>query len=249
MANQTPWHEVDEYCEFLETFMLSPRIMDAAPADAENALKLLDAPPGSALLDLCCGHGRHTVEFARRGYRLTGVDRNARYLDRARRRAADANLDIEFVQDDMRTFRRPDAFDGVTNLLTSFGYFDHPDDDRRVLENVHASLKPGGRLILEMAGKEVLGRIYQKRDWDEQDGVYQMVEREPIDNWSRLKIRWIFVKDGKTHEFHLILRLYSASEMTSLLTSVGFSDVLIFGGLNGSPYDHKAQRMVTVAVK
>ncbi len=249
MSDQIVWHEDDDYWECLETFMLSPRVMDAAPAEAEDALKLIDAPQGAALLDLCCGHGRHTLEFARRGYKLTGVDRNVRYLDRARRRAADANLDIEFVQGDMREFRRPDAFDGVTNLLTSFGYFDDPDDDRRVLENAHASLKPGGRFVLEMSGKEVLARIYQRRDWVEQDGVYQMVEREPVENWSRLKMRWIFVKDGMTREFHLMLRLYSAGELATLLTSVGFRDVQIFGNLNGSPYDQKANRLVAVAVK
>lgn len=249
MADQIPWHENDDLWEFQEIFMLSPRILDAAPAEAENALKLLDAPPGSPLLDLCCGHGRHTIEFARRGYRLTGVDRNIRYLDYARRRAADQHLDIEFVQDDMRTFRRPESFDGVTSLLTSFGYFDNPDDDRRVLENIHGSLKPGGRMLMEVGGKEVLARIFQKRDWDEQDGVYQMVEREPIDNWSRLRMRWIFVRDGKISEFYLTLRVYSASELNDLLTSVGFRDVRIYGGLNGSPYDQTARRLVALAVK
>jgi SAM-dependent methyltransferase len=249
MAEQRAWFEDDKLWEYWETFILSPRLMDAAPADAENALKLLDIPPGSSMLDLCCGLGRHTIEFARRGYHLTGVDRTKRYLDRARQRAADADLDIEFVHDDMRTFRRPDAFDGVTNLLTSFGYFDDPDEDRRVLDNIHASLKSGGRVVMEVVGKEVLARIYQKRDWADQDGVYCMEEREPIDNWSRLKIRWIFVKDGTTSEFHLMLRLYSAQELTALLTSVGFGDVRSFGGLDGSPYNQKANRLVVVAVK
>lgn len=249
MADQTAWYENDRLWEYWETFILSPRLMDAAPTDAENALKLLDISPGSALLDLCCGYGRHTIEFARRGYRLTGVDRNTRYLDRARQRAADADLDIEFVQDDMRTFSRPDAFDGVTNLLTSFGYFDNPDEDRRVLDNIYASLKSGGRVVMEMVGKEVLARIYQKRDWVEQDGVYCMEEREPIENWSRLKLRWIFVKDGTVSEFNLILRLYSAHELTELLTLAGFREVSVYGGLDGSPYDQKANRLVVAAVK
>jgi SAM-dependent methyltransferase len=249
MADQIPWHENDKLWEFQEPFMLAPQFMDAAPAEAEDALKLLDMPPESPLLDLCCGHGRHTIEFARRGYRLTGVDRNPHYLARARQRAADANLDIEFVQDDMRSFRRNESFAGITNLLTSFAYFDNPAEDRRVLENIHASLQPGGRLVMEMSGKEIIARIYQKRDWDEQGGVYQLVERQAIDNWSRLKMRWIFVKDGETHEFHLTLRLYSASELTDLLSSVGFRDVRIFGGLDGSPYDQKARRLVALAVK
>jgi SAM-dependent methyltransferase len=249
MADQSPWHENDKLWEFQETFMLSPRMLEAAPAEAENALKLMDIPAGSALLDLCCGHGRHTIEFARRGFRLTGVDRNTRYLDHARRRAAGENLDIEFVQDDMRTFRRTGTFDGVTNLLTSFGYFENPDDERRVLENIHASLKPGGRLLMEMSGKEIIARIYQKRDWDEQGGVYQLVDRQAIDNWSRLRMRWIYIKDGAVSEFELLLRLYSASELTDLLSSVGFRDVRIFGGLDGSPYDQKARRLVALAVK
>ena len=64
----------------------------------------------------------------------------------------------------MRKFKRPDSFDLALNMFTSFGYFENPADDAQVLRNIHGSLQPGGSLVLETIGKEVLGRIFQERD-------------------------------------------------------------------------------------
>jgi len=58
------------------------------------------------VLELACGPGRHALEFARRGYRVTGVDRTARYLETAREKAGEEGLDVEWVEADMRTLRR-----------------------------------------------------------------------------------------------------------------------------------------------
>lgn len=74
-------------------------------------------------------------------------------------------MKVEFVQDDMREFRRPVAFDAVINMFTSFGYFEDQADDRKVVNNVYESLKPGGSFLLELMGKEVMSRIYQERTW------------------------------------------------------------------------------------
>ena len=81
------------------------------------------------------------------------MDRTATYLDEARKRGAEEDLQVEFLQEDMRTFVRPGAFDAVINYFTSFGYFESDEDERRVLANAHRSLRPSGVLLIEMMGK------------------------------------------------------------------------------------------------
>lgn len=243
------WHEDDRFWERTAPFQFAEQRWAAAPEEVEKALALLKLEGGAAVLDLCCGPGRHSLELARRGFRVTGVDRTARFLEEARRRAEGEGLAIEFVQGDMRTFHRPEAFDAVINLFTSFGYFDDPEEDRQVLENVYASLKPNGKLLLDVMGKEVLARIFRERDWFEQDGALFLEERKLLEGWSRIETRWIIVRDGKREEFTLKLRLYSGAELRALLRKVGFRRVELFGNLDGKPYDQNARRLVALTEK
>jgi len=243
------WHADDRFWERTAPFQFSERRWTAAPEEVERILALLELAEGAAVLDLCCGPGRHSLELARRGFRVTGVDRTARFLEEGRRRAQAEGLTVEFVQDDMRTFRRPEAFDAAINLFTSFGYFDDPREDKQVLQNVHASLKPRGRLLLDVMGKEVLARIFRERDWFEQDGALFLEERRLSDGWSRIETRWIIVQDGEREEFTLRLRLYSGAELAALLREVGFQRVELFGSLEGKAYDHNASRLVALAQK
>lgn len=113
-----------------------------ATAEIEKVLCLCGAPSGD-VLDLACGVGRHAIAFAKLGFRVTAVDLSAFHLAKAKERAAATDASIEFIQSDMRAFIRPNAFDLVVSLFSSFGYFEDPQDDLQVLRNMHQSLKPG----------------------------------------------------------------------------------------------------------
>ena len=153
------WFDDDTFWESLDWFLFSEfRTAETTSIEADQIIKLLRPVPSSSILDLCCGPGRHCLEFARRGFCVTGVDRTARYLELARARSAEQRLDIEFLQADMRTFKRAEHFDVALNLFSSFGYFEDPNDDLQVLRNLQESLKPGGKLLMEMLGKEPLAR-------------------------------------------------------------------------------------------
>ena len=112
---------------------------------AEQAPKILSLvnPAGKRLLDLCCGPGRFAIPFARLGFRVTGVERTNYLLRKARARSKSTKVGVEWIERDMRDFIRPGGFDPVLSMFTSFGYFDDWQN-RRVLENVCASLRPGG---------------------------------------------------------------------------------------------------------
>ena len=249
MSTQPPWHEQDEFWLAVEPFLFARRRMADAPTEAEQAVALAGLRPGMAVLDLGCGTGRHALELARRGLRVTGVDRTKAYLDKAAQAAEADGRPIELVQADMRSFRRPGAYDAAVNLFSSFGYFEDPEDDRRVARNILDSLRPGGALLIEMMGKEILARTYQERSWVEEDGVILLEERRLDRAWSWIETRWILLIGDRRVEHRLSLRLYSAAELMALLSETGFRTVDAFGDLAGGPYDHTAKRLVVVAKK
>jgi SAM-dependent methyltransferase len=245
----TTWHDNDDFWATMAPFMFGEERWDAAPTEMEQVISLLGVAPESAILDLCCGPGRHSLELARRGFRVTGVDRTAAYLQRACQRTEREGLAVEFVQDDMRHFCRPNGFDSVIMMFTSFGYFEEPAENRQVLANAHRSLKDQGTLIIETMGKEILARIFSERDWIEQDGVIFLQERKVSKNWSWMENRWIRLDNQGRHEFKVSHWIYSAVELYDMLTACGFSSVDVYGDIEGAPYDHKAKRLVTVAHK
>ncbi len=245
----TSWHERDDFWDTFAPLMFDEQRWAAAPAEVDQVLALLAVDPAAAILDLACGPGRHSLELARRGFNVTGVDRTAAYIEAARKRADEQGLSVEFVLADMREFCRPDAFDAVISMYTSFSYFEDPAENRRVLQNVHRSLKGGGALLIDMMGKEVLARKFQPRDWVEQDGVLFLQERTVRRNWSWMENRWIMLRGQERREFTISHWLYSASELTDLLKECGFAAVDVFGDLGGAPYDHAASRLIAVAHK
>ncbi len=250
MNQENVWHEDDEFWDLFAASMFTPRKWEEAVEEVDHLARLLDLAPGAAVCDLACGPGRHSIALARQGYATTGVDRTASYLAAAGDKAQAEGLHVEFVQADMRTFRRPEAFDAVINMLTAFGYFEDPDDDRRVAENVHRSLRPGGAFLLDVAGKEWVARIFQPRDWSRlDDGTIFLAERKVLKNWSWMWNRWMLFKDGRWFEKELSHRIYSAVELETLLRQAGFARVDIYGHISGEPYDHQAKRLIAVARK
>ena len=251
MRNKTEkaWYERDDFWKLLAPALFTSERMLSAKEEVEHLLSLLALQAGAGICDLCCGVGRHSLELAQRGFSVTGVDRTELYLQEARKKAEAKGLQIRFVQEDMRKFCEANAFDAVINVFTSFGYFEEAADDKRVLENVYTSLKDGGKLLIDIMGKEVLARIFQEKRWVEEDGVIVLEEAKLSEDWSSLESRWIIIRDGRQDEYRIRLRLYSASELSELLKGCGFGQVNVYGDLSGLPYDLAAKRLVLVAHK
>lgn len=243
------WWEEPEFWELFSGTMFTDAAWDAAAEQVEQVEALLAMEPPLRVLDLCCGPGRHTLALARRGYRVLGVDRTEHYLEEARRRADEEGLDIDLAHSDMREFVEPEAFDVAINMLTSFGYFPDPEDDRRVIANLFASLVPGGRMVLDTVGKEILARIWEDREWRERDGDFYLYERRVLDDWSWIENRWIRIDIDERHEYTVGHRLFSAYELKGLLVEAGFADVKAYGDLSGRPYDTEARRLVVTGTK
>ncbi len=241
------WFESDAFWTQFFPIMFTDAQFSAA---AENVSKIVAFSGISAgsVLDLACGPGRYAVPFAKAGFQVTGVDRTRFLLDKARERATREGATIEWVEQDMRQFCRPSAFDLALNLFTSFGYFDDRAENRRVLENILTSLKPGGVFVFEHLGKEILAGKFQPSQVDSfPDGTTMVQRRTVIEDWSKIDAEWILLEGERVTRFHVRHWLYSGREFRDLLTSVGFADISLYGFWDGSPYGPQAQRLIAVA--
>jgi SAM-dependent methyltransferase len=225
-----------------------PESAFAVGAEQVEKILRLTGVGGGKVLDLCCGPGRHSVALAKRGFAVTAVDRTRFLLEHARARAAQANLSVEFVLEDMRRFSRPATFDLIINLFTSFGYFEDQADDVRVLEIVRKNLRPSGVFVLEMVSKERLAREFQATTSRELPNGDVLFERhEIVDDWTRVRNRWTLRRAGDTRTFEFTHRIYSGQEMKDLLTKAGLAGARVYGDLDGNSYGFDAQRLIAVA--
>jgi SAM-dependent methyltransferase len=243
------WFESEDFWRDFYPYMFSAERFAAAKDEVSRIMALTQCSGGS-LLDLCCGPGRHAVEFAQRGFRVTGVDRSQFLLDKARERASEAGTSIEWMKEDMRNFVRPGSFDLACNLFTSFGYFKDAEEDLMVLRNIHESLKETGVLVIDVIGKERLARTWQNTISSELPDGSLLVQRPQLrDDWTRIYSEWTLIKNGKAQSFGFEHTIYSGRELKDRLLSCGFEQVQLFGDLLGAPYNLDATRLVAVARK
>ena len=188
------------------------------------------------ILDVGCGTGRHDIELARRGYRVTGIDLSESQLAHARAKAREAGVEASFIQADARELAFREEFDVA--LMICEGAFPLMETDRenfRILGGIAAALRPGGKLILTTLS--VLYPLFHSvKDFVTGKLVDGEMSGHSFDllTFRDHSILEIADDNGKQRKLTCNERYYAPSEMTWLLDSLGFSRVEIFGGVIGA---------------
>jgi SAM-dependent methyltransferase len=243
------WFEDDSFWREMYPFIFSEERFRLAEEQVEKVLALVGYKEG-AVLDLCCGPGRHSLALARRGIQVTAVDRSEFLLSKAVAEATNLDLEIEFVLDDMRQFVRSNHFSLVLNMFTSFGYFDDKEDDLKVLRNAYQSLEAGGSMLIDIFGKEPLAMKYLATNSTQlADGVLLIERNEICEDWTRSRNEWVLVKGATARRFNFQTRLYSGQEMKDMLRRAGFEELAVFGDLDGNEYGVNANRLIAIGRK
>jgi len=245
----TEWFEDDEFWATWFPYVFTAERFDRAVTQVDQLLALTSFKGGS-VLDLACGPGRHAIELAKRGYQVTGVDLSQFLLSKAKERALAAEVEVEWVEQDMRTFERPTAFDLAINMFTAFGYFEDKSEDLQVLKLIHSSLVPGGVLVIDVISKEWLAGHFEATSSSKtEDGSLLITRREIIDDWTRIRSEWILIKGAEVKSFESQITVYSGQELRDRLEGVGFEIVELYGDLEGNEYGMDTKRLIAVARK
>jgi SAM-dependent methyltransferase len=201
------------------------------------------------LLDLPCGNGRHSLELARRGCGVTGVDLSREFVAEAKATAKAAGLRAEFVAGDMGALRWTSEFDGVCCMGNSFGYLEYPEMEK-FIRGVERALKPGGRFVIETgAAAESLLPTLKERVWYQVDDILFAEEHRYLADISCLETEAMFVRDGKTEVRKWWQWVYTVAEIRRLLGQAGLTIRELYGSHDGHPFKLGNPLLLVVAEK
>lgn len=233
-AGELPWFTTFFDETYLRVF--GPELGSGRTRDeVDGVLDLAGTEPGARVLDLACGQGRHAVEFARRGHRVTGVDLSAPLLARARERADEAGVGVTWLHQDMRA-PVEGPYDLAVNLFNAFGYLETEDEDGRALEAVATALRPGGVFVQEVGNREAQIRDPRTADVHRIDEQLTLIEEREFDlRSSRLRVDYTYVEDERiTGRRHHVLRLYTLTELMAMHEAAGLQVEAVRGGWDGA---------------
>jgi len=198
-------------------------------AEVDFILEELDLPSGSLILDMGCGTGRHSIELAKRGYQVTGVDISSRMLMEAEKKAREEGVVVEWIRSDAAHYRSSKLFNAAVCLCEgAFGLLNQDDQiqtrELNVLRNISSSLKMNSRMILTtLNGYAKIREITQE---DVETGRFDLVHMvEEITN--------IDCPEGTKH-VRLREKYYTPPELVEYLRHAGFETERVWGGTAGN---------------
>ena len=132
-SDRIKWDERYSGKEYM--FKLTPSRLLAGSID-----QICSLVQGRRALDIACGEGRNAIFLTQRGFEVDAVDISERGLERARTRAAELGLQVNFIQADLEQYRLQQVYD----LIINFNFLLRP-----LIPAMFDSLAPGGVILME----------------------------------------------------------------------------------------------------
>jgi SAM-dependent methyltransferase len=248
--SDTPWYKTyfgEDYLRKIAPVLSSDRTL----READGIVNLLDLPQGSSILDLCCGHGRHAIPLAQRGYLVTGQDLSEIFLREAEKEAQAQSVQVRLVHSDMRNIPFENEFDAAINIFTAFGYLEDQGEDQKVLQQVYKALKPGGLFLLETVHREGLMRRYAPQmisHYPEELIVLEERRFDLLTSQIEVKVTMIY-PNGQRKEYSHSLRVYTLTELAQMLTIAGLQVKAFYSAWDGSALTIDSFRLILLSQK
>jgi SAM-dependent methyltransferase len=214
----------------------------------DRLIQYLQPKPGSTMLDVACGKGRHSKALAKMGFDVTGTDLSEPFIADARQYETD---NLHFFIHDMRMPFRMNYFDYAFNFFTSFGYFRTMREHGNAIRSIAQSLKKGGFFVIDYLNVAYTEDNLVKNDEKTIDNVKFTITR-----WhdSSHFFKQILIEDafrlGHRQIFTEKVAKFTPGAFTDLLAWHGMQVTAIFGDYDLAVYDIKTSpRMIIIAQK
>ncbi|MDB4126537.1 class I SAM-dependent methyltransferase [Flavobacteriales bacterium] len=211
----------------------------------DNLIDYLQIPKGSKLIDIACGKGRHAKYFNKKGMDVVGVDLSQNSINTAKK---DENKNLQFSAHDMRENYQENAFDVVTNLFTSFGYFENNKDEQKAINAMENNLKKEGILIIDfMNAKKVIANLVLNEQ--------KMINNIQFDITRQVKdgfiLKDIRITDGKEQQqFQEKVKAITLADYSEFITNAGLKIIDIFGNYKLDNFDEEiSDRLILICKK
>jgi SAM-dependent methyltransferase len=190
------------------------------------------------ILDLACGFGRHSIEFASRGCKVVGADITTEYIEEARKQAKGKGLDAEFICTDLRDLQYRNDFDVVLNLADgAIGYLENDDENLKVFDLIASALKPSGKHVMDICNGGYAAGHFPSRNWVLGNQSLSLADFEWDAQRSLMFYGGLEFKFGETltrpQEIHSNpTRLYNLQELSEIFQKRGMRIQKAFGNFD-----------------
>lgn len=199
---------------------------------------LLPIKGSHKILDLCGGHGRHSLELSSRGFSdCTLFDYSQKLIEIARKKAGQEDLAVDFICGDARDINMPaDTYDHVIIMGNSLGYIQEKGADAQVLTESFRVLHPGGWILVDVADGRQVKSSFKPNAWHEV-GEETIVCRQREIQGEVVCAREIVLSktDGLIRDQTYAIRLYDSDSLSLLLERAGFARINVHTDF--SPHD------------
>jgi len=211
----------------------------------DNLIDYLQIPKGSKLIDIACGKGRHAKYFNQKGMDVVGVDLSPNSINTAKK---DENKNLQFSVHDMRENYQEETFDVVTNLFTSFGYFEDNKDEQKAINAMASNLKEEGLLIIDfMNAKKVIDHLVLNEQ-KTIDGIQFEITRQVKDGYILKDIR--ITDEKEEQQFQEKVKAITLADYSEFITNAGVKIIDIFGNYKLDNFDEKiSDRLILICKK
>lgn len=217
--------------------------------EAQFLADVLNLAPGSSLLDIPCGMGRHSLAMARLGHRITGVDISDEYVAKVRDRARSEKLPVEVIHGNILFIPLPQRFDGAWCMGNSFGYFDF-DGVNKFVAKVAAALKPGARFVINsgMLAESVLAKILKVETFTVGD-IHMEIDNRYVPDEGYMESHIQYTRNGSREKHAFKHYIFTLVEVKRMLSGVGMKVIACYNSTNKQPYRLGDQQIYMVAEK
>lgn len=216
-----------------------------AQAFMDRLLAYLHPKPHNKILDLACGKGRYSVYLNQKGFDVTGIDLSGKSIAHAKQFEKEH---LHFDVHDMRKVYKPEYFDFILNLFTSFGYFDTETENVVALAATAKSLKPGGKLVIDFMNTDKVINNLVAEEEKRVHGINFRIKRGVEKGFIVKTIH--FSDEGKEYEFVERVRALREEDFEEYFKMIQLRLVEVFGDYHLNPFDlAKSDRVIFVLKK
>jgi len=211
----------------------------------ENLVQYLSLKKSSKLLDIACGKGRHATYFNSLGFDVIGVDLSPNSITSAKE---NENATLQFAVHDMREVYQKNQFDVVTNLFTSFGYFEKDEDEHKAINAMASNLKKEGLLVIDfMNAKKAITNLAASEQKIIDDITFD-INRKIFNQYIIKDIR---ISDSKIdHHFQEKVKALTLADFSDFITNAGLKIIDIFGNYKLEAFNAQtSDRLILICKK
>jgi len=192
-------------------------------AEVDFLMEEAQLKPGSKVLDLMCGYGRHALALARKGIEVTAVDNLPVYVNEVKEISEKENLPVKILKEDVMEFQPIGEYDLIICMGNSLSFFDK-EDSQKLFSKISSRLNRGKKFIFNSwMIAEIVVKQFKEKTWSYIGDLKFLSDSKYLFSPARIETETFFIgPDGNTEMKKAIDYIYSMNETETMLNESGF---------------------------